>query len=204
MAGAAREIFGDRLALAERYVALLAGPGLERGLIGPRETGRIWERHILNCAVVAELVPSPCVLADIGSGAGLPGVVLAIALPRAKVTLVEPSLKRSVFLDECVAELGLENARVCRARAEDLAGEVAADIVTARAVAPLKRLVPWAEGLVRPGGTILAMKGDRARDELREARSVLRGLGLRDAEIVRVGRGRVDPETVVVRICARA
>lgn len=197
-----REIFGGQLALAERYVALLAGPGIERGLIGPREIGRLWERHILNCAVVADLVPSPCTLVDIGSGAGLPGIVLAILLPDVSVTLVEPLLRRSVFLDECVTELDLSNVVVRRARAEELAGQVAADVVTARAVAPLRRLAGWASGLVRPGGTILALKGEQAEQELREASSTLRRLGLKQAEILRVGRDRVGPGTVVVRILA--
>ncbi len=199
---AAREIFGDRLSKAERYAALLKGPGLERGLIGPREASRVWERHILNCAVVAELVPSPCTLADIGSGAGLPGIVLAIALPGVSVTLVEPLLRRSVFLEECVVELGLKNAVVCRARAEELKGVLSADVVTARAVAPMRQLAVWAAGVVRPGGTILALKGDRAGGELREAKATLRKLGLQSPEIVTVGSGRVEPETLVVRIVA--
>ncbi len=198
----AREIFGDRLSKAERYVALLTGPGLERGLIGPREASRVWERHILNCAVVAELVPSRCTLVDVGSGAGLPGIVLAIVLPAVSVTLVEPLLRRSVFLEQCVAELGLKNAVVRRARAEELRGELTADVVTARAVAPMRQLAAWAAGLVRPGGTILALKGDRVGAELREARETLRRLGLQ-AEIVRVGSGKVEPETLVVRIVAR-
>lgn len=196
---AVREIFGGQLAVAERYVALLAGPGTERGLIGPREIGRLWDRHILNCAVVADLVPRPCTLVDIGSGAGLPGIVLAILLPEVSVVLVEPLLRRSAFLKECIAELGLSNVVVRRARAEDLADEVAADVVTARAVAPLRRLVGWACGLVRPGGTILALKGEQAERELREASGTLRRLGLQ-AEILRVGRDRVEPGTVVVRI----
>lgn len=198
----AREIFGDQLALAERYVALLAGPGIQRGLIGPREIGRLWERHILNCAVVADLVPSPSTLVDIGSGAGLPGIVLAILLSEVSVTLVEPLLRRSVFLDECVTELELSNVAVRRARAEELAGQLAADVVTARAVAPLRRLAGWASGLVRPGGTILALKGEQAEQELREASSTLRRLGLKQAEILRVGGDRVRPGTVVVRILA--
>ncbi len=199
---AVREIFGDRLATVERYVALLAGPGVDRGLIGPREMDRVWERHILNCAVVAELVPSPCTLVDIGSGAGLPGIVLAILLPDVSVIVVDSMLRRSVFLGECVAELGLTNVEVRRGRAEDLAGELSADVATARAVAPLRRLVEWAAGLVRPGGTILAIKGDRAGEELDQARGVLRVLGVRGAEILAVGQDRLETETVVIRIVA--
>jgi 16S rRNA (guanine527-N7)-methyltransferase len=198
----ARELFGRQLPAAERYAALLAGAGLERGLIGPREAGRLWDRHILNCAAVAELIPGRCTLADIGSGAGLPGIVLAILLPEARITLVEPLLRRSVFLSECVAELGLRNVEVRRARAEDLAGELMTDVVTARAVAALGRLAVWACGLVRPGGTVLAMKGERAAEELRDAEPVLRRLGVRDARIVEAGRGRVEPPAVVVRFVA--
>jgi 16S rRNA (guanine527-N7)-methyltransferase len=197
---AAREIFGGRLALAERYASLLAGAGVERGLIGPREIGRVWERHILNCAVVADLVPDTGTLADIGSGAGLPGIVLAMLREEVAVTLVEPMLRRAVFLAECVTELGLRNVTVRRGRAEDLAGEIAADTVTARAVAPLHKLAGWAVGLTRPGGVILAVKGDKAEHELRAARQVLGSLGIVGAEIRAVGQGRVEPETVVVRM----
>jgi 16S rRNA (guanine527-N7)-methyltransferase len=199
---AAREIFGDRLELAKRYAGLLAGPGIERGLIGPGEVRRLWPRHILNCAVVAELVPGRCSLADIGSGAGLPGIVLAMLLPDVSVTLLEPLLRRSAFLAECVTELGLANTVVRRARAEDARGELCADVVTARAVAPLDRLAGWAMGLVRPRGTILAIKGDRAPEELRRAQGALKKLGASHTEILTVGRGMVEPETVVVRIVA--
>jgi 16S rRNA (guanine527-N7)-methyltransferase len=199
---AAREIFGDRLATVEHYAALLAGPGVHRGLIGPHEIDRVWERHVLNCAAVEELVPSPCTLVDLGSGAGLPGIVLAILLPDVSVILVDSMLRRSVFLGECAAELGLANVEVRRGRAEDMAGELSADVVTARAVAPLDRLVEWAAGLVRPGGIILAIKGDRAREELEQARDVLRGLGVGRAEILAVGQDRVEQETVVIRIVA--
>jgi 16S rRNA (guanine527-N7)-methyltransferase len=198
----ARELFGRRLPVAERYADLLTGPGIERGLIGPRETERLWDRHILNCAVLSELVPRSGTLVDIGSGAGLPGVVLAIMLPGLRVTLVEPLLRRSVFLAECAAELGLSNAEVRRARAEDLAGELAADVVTARAVAPLGKLALWACGLARPGGTVLAIKGERAAGELRDAAGVLERLGVHDARIVEAGRGKVEPPAVVVRFAA--
>jgi 16S rRNA (guanine527-N7)-methyltransferase len=152
---------------------------------------------------VADLVPRPSSLVDIGSGAGLPGVVLAILLDDVRVTLLEPMLRRATFLSECVTELGLKNAEVYRARAEEAAGELSADVVTARAVAPLSRLAGWAMGLVRPGGTILALKGDRAHEEVRQAEGVLKKLGARRTEILAVGRGKVEPETVVVRIVAR-
>src|SRR3954466_11675743 len=162
----AREVLGDALPLAERYTDFLAGPGVERGLIGPREVERLWDRHVLNCAVVAELVPESAEVIDVGSGAGLPGIVLAIMRTDLSVTLLEPLLRRTVFLQECVDLLGLPNVVVRRARAEEAADEFAADIVTARAVAPLERLAGWALPLLRPGGELLALKGERAAVEL--------------------------------------
>src|SRR5215470_2263352 len=129
MPASGREAFGGAAAKAERYAGLLAGPGVERGLIGPNEVPRLWERHLLNSAAVASLVPGPCSLVDLGSGAGLPGIVLALLLPDSDVVLLEPALRRTVFLEECVAELGLANARVLRTRAEEVAGELAVDVV---------------------------------------------------------------------------
>ena len=200
----ARELFGTRLTVGEQYAEILSGAGIERGLIGPREAERLWDRHILNCAALSELVPPSATLVDIGSGAGLPGIVLAILLPGLQVTLVEPLLRRSAFLAECAAGLGLGNAEVRRSRAEDLAGELAADFVTSRAVAPLSKLAVWSCGVARPGGTVLAMKGERAAGELRDAAPVLGRLGVRDAEIVEAGRGRVEPPAVVVRFTVPA
>jgi 16S rRNA (guanine527-N7)-methyltransferase len=198
----ARAIFGAATPAAEHYARLLAGPGVVRGLIGPREVPRLWERHLLNSAAVAELVPRPCSLVDLGSGAGLPGIVLALLLPDVGVTLLEPMLRRVAFLEECVRTLGLENARVLRGRAEDLAGRLAADVVTARAVAPLDRLAALALGLVRPGGIVLAIKGSTAQQEVEAARAALRRLGVRDVDVLRAGSGRVDPAATVVRLTA--
>ena len=159
----AASVFGGSLDQARRYAELLATDGVTRGLIGPRETDRLWDRHLLNSATVAELLPEQGELVDIGSGAGLPGVVLAMLRPGLGVVLLEPLLRRSVFLEECVTELGLDNATVVRARAEDKAAAyIRADIATARAVAPLERLVGWAAGLLRPGGQLLAIKGQSA------------------------------------------
>lgn len=200
MTPTAAAVFGPAAPAAERYAELLAGPGVERGLIGPREVPRLWERHILNCAAVASLVPRRCSLVDLGSGAGLPGIVLALMLPGIEVTLLEPMLRRATFLSECVTELGLVNARVLRARAEDLAGELAADVVTARAVAPLDRLAVLAAGLLRPGGIILAIKGARAEQEVAAARPALRGLGITDVTVYRLGGDKVDPAATVVRL----
>jgi 16S rRNA (guanine527-N7)-methyltransferase len=196
----AAEVFGAALGTAGRFAELLATDGVTRGLIGPRETSRLWDRHLVNCAVLAELVPDDVELVDIGSGAGLPGVVIAMLKPRVRVILLEPMLRRSVFLDQCVAELGLPNATVVRGRAEEMAGKIRADIATARAVAPLDRLAGWAAGVLRPGGQILAIKGESAEDELAAAKPVLSRLGARSAEVLRVGHGRVVSATTVVRV----
>lgn len=195
-------IFGQAAPKAARYARLLAGPGVERGLIGPNEIPRLWERHLLNCAVVASLVPTPCSLLDLGSGAGLPGIVLALLLPGAEVTLLEPMAKRAAFLEECVTELGLDNAGVRRARAEELAGTVMVDVVTARAVAPLDRLAAMAVRLLRPGGIVLAIKGAKAVNEVEAARDALSRLAVRDVEVLRAGDGKVDPAATVVRLTA--
>jgi 16S rRNA (guanine527-N7)-methyltransferase len=201
---AAAALFGPALPAAVRYAGLLAGPGVERGLIGPSEAARIWDRHLLNCAVVAALVPDRCVLADLGSGAGLPGIVLALLRPESEVLLVESTARRAAFLSECVTDLALPNVQVLRGRAEDLAGEVAADVVTARAVAPLGRLAGWAVGLCRPGGTVLAIKGAGARAEAAAAAPELRRLGVTDLEVLQVGSDEVDPPATVVRFRAPA
>lgn len=198
-------VFGDALGMARRYAELLATDGVTRGLIGPRETERLWERHLLNCAVVAELLPERGSLVDIGSGAGLPGVVLALLRPSLEVTLLEPLLRRSVFLEECVAELGLANTTVLRARAEEkAAARIKADVATARAVAPLGRLAGWAAPLLRPGGQLIAIKGQSAADELAAARPVLSRLGVRSAEVLQAGRGRVVSATTVIRVVMEA
>lgn len=195
-------IFGESLGLAERYARLLAGPGLERGLIGPHEVPRLWERHLLNSAVLADLVPPRCSLVDLGSGAGLPGIVLAMLLPDCDVTLLEPMLRRTVFLGECVTGLGLTNVRVLRGRAEDFSRKMAADVVTARAVAPLGRLAMLALGLLRPGGMVLAMKGASAAREVAVSGEALRSLGVCETDLLLAGEGKVDPAVRVVRLTA--
>ena len=197
----ATDVFGDALERARQYAELLATDGVTRGLIGPRETDRLWDRHLLNCAVVAEFLPERGTLVDIGSGAGLPGVVLAMLRPSLQVILLEPLLRRSAFLEECVAELGLSNATVVRARAEEkAAAHIEADIATARAVAPLDRLVGWAVPLLRPGGELLAIKGQSAEEEISVAQGVLSRLGVRSAEVLQAGHGRVISATTVVRV----
>jgi 16S rRNA (guanine527-N7)-methyltransferase len=199
---AAVTLFGPAIGLAERFTSLLATDGVERGLIGPREVPRLWERHLLNCGALAELIPDEAEVVDIGSGAGLPGLVIAMLRPRVRMTLLDPMLRRTVFLGECAAELSLGNVTVCRGRAEDMAGVIRADIATSRAVAPLGRLAELSAGLVRPGGTILALKGDQAQSELDQAGTVLRRLGVRSAEVLKAGQGIVEPPATVVRILA--
>ena len=198
-------MFGSALGLAERYAELLAGPGAEQGLIGPRETARLWDRHLMNCAAVAELVPRPTAgrsVIDLGSGAGLPGIVLAMLLPDSEIVLLEPMARRIMFLEECVRMLDLRNVVVRRGRAEDAAGQLVADVVTARAVAPLARLASLALALVRPGGLVLAMKGAGAEEEIARARPVLQRLGARDVTVVQAGSGKVSPPPTVVRFTA--
>ena len=197
----AAAVFGPALDEARAYAGMLATRGVEWGLIGPHEVPRLWDRHLLNCAVVADLIGSQYrTLVDIGSGAGLPGIVLAMMRPGLAVTLLEPMERRCRFLSGCVAELGLANARVLRGRAED--ATLRADVATARAVAPLDRLAELAVRVVRPGGLVLAIKGQTADAELRKARPVLRRIGARGAKVVRAGQGKVDPATTVVRFFA--
>ena len=190
----------DRLELAERYAGLLATDGVVRGLIGPREGPRLWERHLLNCALLGELVPADAAVCDIGSGAGLPGLVLSIARPDLSVTLVEPLLRRTTFLEEVVAELGLERVEVHRSRAEDLHGVRTFDVVTSRAVAPLDRLLRWSMPLVAPDGAVVAMKGSSAAEEVQAAGKALRGLGCSTPEIHTLGEDLTDSPTTAIRV----
>lgn len=188
---AARAVFGDATERAEQYVRLLAIEGTVRGLIGPREVPRLWDRHLLNSVALAPLVPAGARVVDVGSGAGLPGIPLALARPDLTVTLLEPLARRVTFLDECVDALRLANVTVVRGRAEE--GPVVrslggADVVTARAVAPLEKLAGWCLPLLRPGGQLLALKGSSAAEELAAA-------GLADAVLTEVGD---PPATVVV------
>lgn len=197
----ARRVFSvESLPLAERYAALLATDGVVRGLIGPREAPRLWERHLLNCAVLAELLPQGATVCDIGSGAGLPGLVLAIARPDLRITLVEPLRRRTSFLDEVVATLGLEQVEVVRGRAETLHGERRFDVVTSRAVAPLDRLLGWSMPLVSPNGALVAMKGSSVADEIEAARDTLQALGCGSPEVHILGAGLLSSTTVAVRV----
>lgn len=197
---AAVRVFGEHLATARRYAELLAGPGVERGLIGPREVDRLWERHILNSAAVGELIEPDASVVDVGSGAGLPGIPLAIARPDLSVSLVEPMLRRSQFLAEAVEALGL-HASVVRSRADEAAAKAecsGADVVTSRAVADLAKLSRWCLPLLRPGGRMLALKGERAEGEVAEHRMAMTRLGASHVEVVRCGGEYLDPPTTVV------
>ncbi|MEV6167772.1 16S rRNA (guanine(527)-N(7))-methyltransferase RsmG [Streptomyces sp. NPDC051954] len=197
----AREVFGDRFADAVRYAELLADAGVQRGLIGPREVPRLWERHLLNCAVLSEVVPEGVTVCDVGSGAGLPGIPLALVREDLKITLLEPLLRRTTFLTEVVELLDLDHVTVVRGRAEEVMGKLTpVHVVTARAVAPLDRLATWGIPLLRPYGEMLALKGDTAEEELKSAATALSKLGAVETSIVHVGEGVVDPLSTVVRV----
>jgi 16S rRNA (guanine527-N7)-methyltransferase len=201
LASAASALFGARLELAGRYAELLATDGVIRGLIGPREADRLWDRHLLNCVVLAELVPHGASVVDVGSGAGLPGLVLAIARPDLGVVLVEPLARRTAFLTEAVERLGLEHVTVIRARAEESAGVVApADVVTARAVAPLDRLAGWCLPLTAIGGRVLALKGASAGEEVVAHRDTVVRLGGGVPVVRSCGDGLISPPATVVEI----
>ena len=173
--------------LIARYANLLASDGVIRGLVGPREVPRLWDRHILNCALLAELLREDSTLVDIGTGAGLPGLVVAIARPDVEVTLLEPLLRRTTFLSEVVAELGLDNVEVIRGRADDLHGRSTFDAVTSRAVAPLPRLLEWSMPLVAQGGRLLALKGSNVNEELSGVSTLLRAAGCADPVVHDLG-----------------
>lgn len=197
---AATAVFGTRLDVAKRYAELLAGAGVERGVLGPHEIDRLWERHLLNSAAVTELVSAGERIVDIGSGAGLPGIPMLLAQPGLHVVLVESLLRRSEFLTAVVAELGLA-VDVVRGRAEDPAvrervGE--SDAVVSRAVAALDKLTRWSLPLLRPGGRMLAVKGERAAEEVREHRRVMTALGAADVRVVQCGVNYLSPPATVV------
>ncbi|MDT7599044.1 MAG: rRNA (guanine527-N7)-methyltransferase [Pseudonocardiales bacterium] len=196
----AAALFGDRLELAQRYVAMLADTGVTHGLIGPKEGDRVWQRHVLNCAVLAELVESGARVLDMGSGAGLPGIPLALARPDLEIVLLEPLARRVDWLRSVLDELGLP-LTVVRGRAEETTVRQewgGADVVTARAVAPLARLTRWALPLLRPGGRLLAMKGASATAEVIRDSAAVRGFGGSAPRVVQCGGTHVDPPATVV------
>lgn len=196
----AEQAFGSRVDQATTYTKILAGAGIERGLIGPGEVDRLWTRHVLNGAAVADLIHPAETVADVGSGAGLPGIPIALAKPGVRVILIEPLLRRADFLQEVVDELGIE-VTVVRGRAEDKdvrqqVGQI--DAVTSRAVASLDKLSRWCLPLVRDGGRMLAMKGERAQDEIIRHRGVMESLGAEDVKVVKCGVNFLTPPATVV------
>lgn len=195
--GIAPRLFGDRIGLARAFTHNLASRGEELGLIGPQELPRLWSRHILNCAVVAPLLNGR--VGDVGSGAGLPGLVLAIARPDVRMILIEPMERRVAWLQSQVDDLGLTNVEILRERAEDVRHDISLDQVTARAVSALKKLIPLTAPLVRPGGELVLMKGAGAPAEVEAAEKEIRRWKLRDVEVIELGLGTLDEVTRVVR-----
>ncbi|MGO3361677.1 MAG: 16S rRNA (guanine(527)-N(7))-methyltransferase RsmG [Corynebacterium sp.] len=199
----AADVFGGRLVLAEAYASWLGDAGVVRGLIGPREVPRLWERHILNSAVLGEVLEDGARVVDVGSGAGLPGIPLAIARPDLCVQLVEPLLRRVTFLDEVVADLGLSNVEVFRGRAEEKSIRSAvggADVVTSRAVAPVGRLMGWSLPLARVGGHVKALKGSSVGEELVRDAVDIRKAGGSSGDVLEVGQGVLSQPTFVVDV----
>ncbi|WP_261166531.1 16S rRNA (guanine(527)-N(7))-methyltransferase RsmG [Microbacterium sp. Marseille-Q6965] len=200
----AAALFGDRIDLARSFAVALVEHGEERGLIGPQELPRLWTRHLLNCAIAAPLFPAGGRVGDVGSGAGLPGIVLAIARPDVTWELIEPMERRVAWLEEQVEALGLTNVTVHRARAEEAGVEGLLDAVTARAVSALRTLIPWTAPLVRDGGELILLKGRNAENEIEAASKQIRKFGLTDVRVEVLGEGVLDEETRVVRARVRA
>ena len=194
---AAAQIFGPNIDKARAYTAALVADGETLGLLGPREYPRIWTRHVLNSAVVAELVPAGVTVADVGSGAGLPGIPMALVQPEAHFTLIEPMERRSDWLKEQVEKLGLANVSVLRARAEEV-GEVF-DVVTARAVKALPQLLQMCVPMTRHGGQIIALKGEKAQLEIDDSKRLMKKLDISSFDIVFTGEQFLEEPTRVVR-----
>lgn len=200
----AGEVFGDRLPLAEQYARFLSTAGLERGLMGPRERPRLWDRHVLNSAAAAGPLVEGESVVDIGSGAGLPGIPLALARPDLQITLVEPLLRRVNFLEEVISELGID-VRVVRGRAEEKAviqTAGGADVVTSRAVAPLAKLAGWSAPLLRSGGRMVALKGSSAEEEVERDRVALRKLGFDEVRVEVVSAPDAEETRLVIATLA--
>ncbi|MGM7678929.1 16S rRNA (guanine(527)-N(7))-methyltransferase RsmG [Microbacterium sp. A94] len=197
----AASLFGDRINIARAFTTSLAAQGEERGLIGPLELPRLWTRHVLNSAIAAPLVHGST--ADIGSGAGLPGLVIAIARPDVKLTLIEPMERRVTWLNEQVTELGLDNVTVLRARAEDVRTSEKFDVVTARAVSALRTLIPFTAPLLRDGGELALLKGKNAEAEIDAAAKQIKKFKLSDVRVEVLGEGVLAETTRVVRAVVR-
>src|SRR5699024_4991437 len=193
-------LFGEQTDLAERFVEHLVTTGIEWGLLGPREITKMWDRHVLNCAVVHELIPKGALVADVGSGAGLAGIALAIARPGVQFILIEPLERRVDWLDMVIDDLELENVDVLRARSEQVVETVDVDIVTARAVSAMKSLIPMTVPLLHGSGELLAIKGQSAANELEKADKVLRKFQTQHSEVVTVGDELLEVPTTVARL----
>lgn len=194
------QLFGANIARAELFAALLTGTAVDRGLLGPREADRVWDRHLLNCAVAAALLPAGCRVLDVGTGAGLPGIALALARPDVHVTLLDAALRRMQFVQEAVAALALDGqVDVHRGRVEEWRSAVTFPVVVARAVAPLPRLLGWARPVLAPAGVVLVFVGEQA------SRAVGRGTAPPGwhGEVVVCGQGVVDPPTTIARMRLR-
>ena len=194
----AHRFFGERLPRAVTFAQVLADTGVSHGLIGPREVPILWERHLLNCAVIEDAFPPEARIVDVGSGAGLPGIALAVIRPDLDVHLVEPMQRRTDWLASTVTQIGLENVTVHRGRAEDLHGTLSAPFVTARAVARLDKLARWCFPLVEHQGRLIAMKGRSAAEELDRTSTVLRKLGLVEAHVSSHDGGVLEEPTLTV------
>ncbi|HET7278021.1 MAG TPA: 16S rRNA (guanine(527)-N(7))-methyltransferase RsmG [Dermatophilaceae bacterium] len=200
---AAHHVFGDRLSQAEAFATVLADTGVSHGLIGPREVPRLWDRHILNCAVIHDAFPEGATVIDVGSGAGLPGVAVAIARPDLRIHMVEPSLRRTAWLSRVVADLELANCTIHRGRAEEFHGRLRAPFVTARAVARIDKLARWTFPLLGSEGTLVAMKGRGAIEELEAERVVLTQLGMVGAVFSEHGVGVLEEPTLTLDLSVR-
>ncbi|EEH64300.1 16S rRNA methyltransferase GidB [Gleimia coleocanis DSM 15436] len=197
---AAIELFDLSYSAMSHFAQMLVDEGELRGLIGPRELPRLWSRHLVNSAAIVEFIPQRAQMLDVGSGAGFPGMVAAIMRPDVDVHLVEPMLRRVEWLEDVVAELGLDNVTVHHKRAEELHGQGKADVVTSRAVANLKKLMPICMPLVRSGGSLVALKGRKAADEVAEAQRLFKKFHVAKAVVHEVSSVMEDESTMVVEI----
>lgn len=197
------EYFGAAYPAAERYAQHLATTGIEWGLIGPREIDRLWTRHILNCAVVAEFIDDSDVVGDVGSGAGLPGIPIALLRPQAQIVLIEPMERRVEWLKMVVDDLGLDNVRIVRARVEELVDEEMFTVVTARAVKAMTTLIEWTHEVMGPDGRILALKGASVEAELAKTKKLLKRYRLTQPKIHIVDGGILDVPSRVVEIAKK-
>lgn len=198
-----KEFFGLAFSSVEHYANMLIEEGELRGLIGPLEKSRIWSRHIVNCAAIAEFLPKSGSVADIGSGAGLPGIVIALMRPDLQVHLIETMQKRCVWLQDCVDELDIDNVVIHNCRAEQLHKKLSFDCVTARAVASTDKMARWASPLIKSGGKLVLLKGDRASSELEDAKYVLKKMKLENPRIHKVKSVMYGEETTVVQMQKR-